>query len=199
MTCDLELEITAGGEPGVYTVAVDSPAGAAAGTIRLDAAGLLGRRRELAVRVLASAVPARLTDQEGPVREVGTALFDAVFVERVYGGYTASLLEVGRRGEPLRVVLRLRAPELAGLPWEAMFDTEAGEYLCQREPVVRYVETAQPTIPLAVDSPLRILGIVAAPHDLPLLDVARGTAAAHGRGPRTRPTWAGGTGLGGRR
>jgi hypothetical protein len=87
MTCDLELEIAAGREPGVYTVAVDSPAGGAAGTIRVDTTGLLGRRRELAARVLLSAAPVRLTDLEGPVREVGTALFDAVFVERVYGRY----------------------------------------------------------------------------------------------------------------
>ena len=174
MWCDLELEITAGTEPGAYTVSVDSPAGTAAGTIRLDAAALLGRRREMAASVLASALTTRsgLSMLERPVREVGTALFEAVFVERVYGRYTASVQEAGRRGKPLRVVLRLRAPELAGLPWEALYDTEAGEYLCQREPVVRYVETAHPDTPLTVDPPLRILGMVAAPRDLTRLDVA---------------------------
>ena len=106
------------------------------------------------------------------MREVGTALFAAIFVDRVYGRYTASLQEAARRGEPLRVVLRLRAQELAGLPWETLFDSESGEYLCQREPVVRYVESAQPTTPLTVDPPLRILGLIAAPTGLPRLDVA---------------------------
>lgn len=174
MGCDLELEITAAAAAGEYTIAVDSPAGTATGTARLDAAGLLGRRREMAASVLASAATARsgLTALERPVREVGQALFDAVFVERVYGRYTASVQEAARRGEPLRVVLRLRAAELAGLPWEAMFDAETGDYLCQREPVVRYVETAHAATPLAVDAPLRILGLVAAPRDLPRLDVA---------------------------
>ena len=173
--CDLELEITSGGVPGVYVVAVDSPAGAAAGRVRLDIDGLLSRRRELAASVLASAVTTRAglsSALERPVREVGEALFTAVFAERVYGRYTASVQEAARCGAPLRVVLRLRAPELAALPWETLFDSEADEYLCQREPVVRYVETAQPANPVPVDPPLRILGVIAAPRDLPRLDIA---------------------------
>ncbi len=174
MSCDLELEIAPGATSGHYIITVDSPAGAASGRLRLDAERLLSRRRELASAVLASAVPTRstLSAQELPVREVGQQLFEAVFAERVYGRYTASVQEAARRGEPLRVVLRLRAPELAGLPWEAMFDTEADEYLCQREPIVRYVETAQPATPLPVNPPLRVLGLVSAPRDLPALDVA---------------------------
>jgi len=173
MSCDLELEITAGDTPGLYIITVDSPAGAASGQLRLDVEELLRRRRELASAVLVSAVPtrSRLQAQELPVREVGRQLFEAVFAERVYGRYTASVQEAARRGEPLRVVLRLRAQELAALPWEAMFDPEADEYLCQREPIVRYVETAQPATPLPVDPPLRVLGLVSAPRDLPELDV----------------------------
>jgi tetratricopeptide (TPR) repeat protein len=173
MNCDLELEITHGAATGHYIITADSPAGAASGELRLDAEKLLSRRPELASAVLASAVPTRgtLSAQELPVREVGQQLFEAVFAERVYGRYTASVQEAARRGEPLRVVLRLRAPELAGLPWEAMFDTETDEYLCQREPIVRYVETAQPAIPLPVNPPLRVLGLVSAPRDLPALDV----------------------------
>ena len=137
MGCDLELEIASGGAPGVYVVAVESPGGAAAGTVRLDVGRLLSRRRELAASVLASAVTTRAglsSALEGPVREVGEALFAAVFAERIYGRYTASVQEAARCGEPLRVVLRLRAPELAALPWETLFDPEADEYLCQRDP-----------------------------------------------------------------
>ena len=174
MSCDLELEITSGAAPCHYIITVDSPAGTASGQLQLDAEKLSGRRRELASAVLASAVPTRgrLSAQERPIREVGQQLFEAVFAERVYGRYTASLQEAARRGEPLRLVLRLRAPELAALPWETMFDAEADEYLCQREPIVRYVETAQPASPLPVNPPLRILGLVSAPRDLPKLDVA---------------------------
>ena len=174
MSCDLELEITPGAARDHYIITVESPAGAASGQLRLDTEKLLSRRPELASAILASAVPTRgrLSAQELPVRQVGQQLFEAVFAERVYGRYTASAQEAARRGEPLRVVLRLRAPELAALPWEAMFDPEADEYLCQREPIIRYVETAQPATPLPVNPPLRVLGLVSAPRDLPKLDVA---------------------------
>ena len=174
MSCDLELEIASGPEPGHYIITVDSPAGATTGQLRLDTEKLLSRRRELASAVLASAVPTRgrLSAQELPVRQVGQQLFEAVFAERVYGRYAGSVQEAARRGEPLRVVLRLRAEELAALPWEAMFDPEADEYLCQREPIVRYVETAQPAAPLRVNPPLRVLGLASTPRDLPMLDVA---------------------------
>ncbi|MGE5764665.1 MAG: CHAT domain-containing protein [Mycobacterium leprae] len=174
VSCDLKLEIAPGTAPGLFTVTVDSPGGAASGIARLDLNGLLGRRRELAASVLASAVTSRIAELsalERPVREVGEALFAGLFAERIYGRYTASLLEAARRSQPLRVVLRLRAPELAGLPWETLFDPEVSEYLCQREPVVRYVETARPATPLLVDPPLRILGLIATPRDLPRLDV----------------------------
>ncbi len=124
--------------------------------------------------MLASAVTSRSTFStlERPVRDVGHSLFESLFNGRIYGRYTASLQQAGSRGEPLRVVLRLRDPELAGIPWETLFDPESGEYLCQREPVVRYVEAAQPSAPLSATGPLRILGMVAAPSDLPTLDTA---------------------------
>ena len=174
MSCDLELEIASGAKSDLYIITVNSPAGAASGQLRLDTKKLLSRRPELASAVLASAVRTRgtLSAQELPVRDVGQQLFKAVFADRVYGRYTASVQEAARRSEPLRVVLRLRAPELTALPWEAMYDPEADEYLCQREPIVRYVETAQPATPLPVSPPLRVLGLISAPRDLPALDVA---------------------------
>ena len=90
---DLEIEIRAGSTPGTYDVEVDSPAGTATGTMELDAAAILGRRRELAASVLASAVTSRSTFStlERPVRDVGHSLFESLFSGRVYGRYTASL------------------------------------------------------------------------------------------------------------
>jgi hypothetical protein len=169
---DLEIEIRPGTTPGKYEVEVDSPAGTASGKMRLDADAILDRRRELAASVLASSVTSRssFSTLERPVRDVGLKLFKALFAGPVYGRYTASLQEAASRGEPLRVVLRLRVPELAGIPWETLFDPESREYLCQREPLVRYVDAAQPSTPLAASGPLRILGMVSAPTDLERLD-----------------------------
>jgi len=115
---DVELEIgPADGASGYEVIVVRSPAGEATGSLRLDVAGLLARRRELQATVLASAVTARsLTTMELSLREVGQALFAALFTGPVYGRYTASVAAAAERGEPLRVVLRLHTSELAACP-----------------------------------------------------------------------------------
>ena len=105
------------------------------------------------------------------MREVGQRLFEALFSGPVYGAYRASLGAVQQGGGRLRVVLRLTAPELAALPWEALFDPEAQTYLCRKEPLVRHVPAPYTQPPLEIRPPLRILGLVASPRGMPMLDV----------------------------
>ncbi|WP_309304078.1 CHAT domain-containing protein [Arthrobacter sp. CJ23] len=176
MDADIELEIDSGSEHGEYTVrVVEAPAGGhASGTFTLDVAGILERRAELEATVLASSVAARRTTpvMELPVRGVGQELFQALFTREVYGTYRASLGAAQHAGQQLRVVLRLAAPELAALPWEMLFDPETESYLCQTEPLLRHIPAPDYHLnPLDITPPLRILGIVASPRDLPSLNV----------------------------
>ncbi|SDX03731.1 CHAT domain-containing protein [Arthrobacter sp. cf158] len=176
MDCDIELEIDTGSARGEYTVhVVRAPAGGhASGAFTLDVDGILDRLPQLEATVLASAVAARRTMPvaEMVVREVGQELFQALFTREVYGTYRASLGAAQHAGQQLRVVLRLAAPELATMPWETLFDPETETYLCQTEPLLRHVPAPDYNQnPLDVAPPLRILGIVASPRDLPALDV----------------------------
>lgn len=176
MDGDIELEIGSSAEHDEYTVrVVHAPAGGhASATFQLDVAAILRRRPELEATVLASAVSARRSTPiaELPVREVGQELFQALFTHEVYGIYRASLGAAQHSGEQLRVVLRLAAPELAAMPWEMLFDPETESYLCQTEPLLRHIPAPDFNLnPLDIVPPLRILGIVAAPRDLPGLDV----------------------------
>ncbi|MGO4147122.1 CHAT domain-containing protein [Paenarthrobacter sp. YAF11_1] len=176
MDCDIELEIDAGSARGEYTVrVVRAPAGGhASGMFTLDVEGILERLPQLEATVLASAVAARRTMPvaEMAVREVGQQLFQALFTREVYGTYRASLGAAQHAGQQLRVVLRLSAPELATMPWETLFDPETETYLCQTEPLLRHIPAPDYNLnPLDVAPPLRILGIVASPRDLPSLDV----------------------------
>jgi YVTN family beta-propeller protein len=75
------------------------------------------------------------------------------------------------RGEKLQVVLGITAPELAVMPWEALYDGELGGYLCRKEDLVRRIDAPFTPDPLPVRPPLRILAIVASPRGLPELDV----------------------------
>jgi hypothetical protein len=171
---DIELEIGAGSGPGNYVVRVVRAAagGEPACALELDVEEVLGRRGLLEATVLASAVARRsVSAAEQPVREVGRQLFEALFTGPVYGMYRASLGVAQERGRRLRVVLRLTAPELAALPWEMLFDSETGTYLCRQEPLVRHVPAPYTPDPLGVRPPLRILGLVASPRGLPALDV----------------------------
>ena len=171
---DIELEIGAGAQPGSYAVRVIRAAagGEPVGELYLDIDDMLGRRDLLEATVLASAVPRRaVAATEQPVREAGQQLFQALFTGQVYGIYRASLGVAQQRGERLRVVLRLTAPELAALPWETLFDPETQTYLCRQEPLVRHVPAPYTADPLEVRPPLRILGLVSSPRGLPPLDV----------------------------
>ena len=122
---DIELEIGAGSAAGQYEVRVLRAAagGEPAGTLNLDVDEVLSKRDLLEATVLASAVARRsVSVAERPVRQVGRELFEALFTGPVYGMYRASMGMAQQRGQRLRVVLRLTAPELAALPWEMLFD-----------------------------------------------------------------------------
>jgi CHAT domain/Kelch motif/Galactose oxidase, central domain len=176
MNSDIELEIGAGSRPGDYQVRVvrSAAGGEPVGLLQLDLDDVLGLRDQLEATVLATAVSARraLPVAEQLLQQVGRQLFEALFAGPVYGTYRASLGVAQQRGRRLRMVLRLTAPELAALPWEALFDPETGTYVCRQEPLVRHVPAPYTPDPLAVRPPLRILGLIASPRGLPALDVS---------------------------
>jgi YVTN family beta-propeller protein len=108
------------------------------------------------------------------VRDFGARLFDAVFHDQVHSALAASLDQAEGRDAGLRVRLRLTdSPELADLPWEYLYDTDARRFLALSEwtPLVRYLDLPGRIRPLPVHPPLRILVVVASPTDLPPLDV----------------------------
>ena len=122
----IELEIGAGREPGTWDVRVlrSAGGGAASASFRLDTGAIITRLPQLDSTVLASAVPSRrlLTAGETEIQHVGTELFSAVFTGEVEDAYRTSRAVARERGESLQVRLRLVAPVLAALPWEALFD-----------------------------------------------------------------------------
>lgn len=173
----LEIDVSRGATPGTVRLqVVESPAGDASATVELDTAAILDRLGDLQQTLLASSVPSRrvVDPQEARVQAVGTRLFDALFSPQALAGvYRASSAVADERGDALRLVLRMSEPELAALPWEAMFDGEVGGYVCRREPLVRYLPVAAPPPPLRVPLPLRVLGVVASPRGLDRLDTEK--------------------------
>jgi len=161
------------GVSGTFRVRiVQSPAGEASAVVSVNAGSLLARRAELQNAVLASAGPGRrLPDEtERCVREVGQALFAALLgTGEVARCYRAAAAVAAERGEGLRIVLRIEDPMLAGLPWEAMYDDSLGSYVCRMHQMLRHVPVPSVAAPLAVEPPLRILGVMSAPRGMPAL------------------------------
>ena len=173
MSQDRDFVIELDGQPGSYRLHVSSPAGDDSVDVGLDPACLGVDLDTLQARVLASATTSRsmrVPELERPLREVGQALFGAVFQASAGALFLSSRNEVERAGGRLRIVLRLHPPELAVLPWELLFSDHYGGYLCRRSSMVRYVDAPEPVRPLTVTPPLRVLGMTALPGDLAALD-----------------------------
>jgi hypothetical protein len=173
MSHERDFVIEMDGQPGGYLMHVSSPAGDDSAHVGLDPARLGVDLDTLQAYVLASAATSRsmrVPELERPLREVGQALFEAVFQASTGALFLSSRNEVERAGGRLRIVLRLHPPELAVLPWELLFSDHYGGYLCRRSQMVRYVDAPEPVRRLTVTPPLRVLGMTALPGDLAALD-----------------------------
>jgi len=176
---DFEIEISPD-DGGHYSVAViRSPAGEAREIVRFPSElQLESRLKDLEIALLRSGGKRRrvLSKEEQTVQKFGRELFDLLLPNELRGLYRSSLNKALEVESGLRLKLRLKeAPELAALPWEFLYDQNDGEYVClsQDTSIVRYLELPSPPRPLTVTAPLRILGMVASPTNLPTLDVER--------------------------
>ena len=144
------------------------------GALELDVDALLSSRASLEATVLASAVPARrvLTSGESALQRIGAELFDRLFVGDVGTAYRATRAVAQAHGDSIQLRLRMTDAEIAALPWEALYDRTSGTYLCRKESLIRQIAAPESVTALRVSSPLRILGLIASPHNLQVLDVA---------------------------
>ena len=127
--------------------------------------------RALAARVpeavLASSAQVRrsVAPEERPIQELGRLLFDALLPGTGRALLAAARHRAGHEERRLRVILRVRPPELARLPWEFLFDEGQNDYVCPTTTLIRHPQVAAPLRPLKVQPPLRILCMAAAPDD----------------------------------
>jgi CHAT domain/SIR2-like domain len=107
-------------------------------------------------------------------RRIGGALFTALFHDRVYGLYRDALAQARERGRGVRITLCLSgSPELMNVPWEYLFDEPDFLSVSALTPVVRYLDLPRGDRPLAIEPPLRLLGLVSSPAEYDRLDVER--------------------------
>jgi hypothetical protein len=110
--------------------------------------------------------------------EIGDKLFSSLFTGEVGRAFDRSLApQQGDRDGGLRIRLSFDLDDaavrsLAPLPWELLRSTAQRDFLSliRQTPVVRYLPVRRPDLP-PLEGPLRILGVMAKPSDLPPLDL----------------------------
>lgn len=167
---DFELWLTPGPNGSCVCRLLPSPAGEASELIQLPFA-------QSEVSAILDRLQPGSTSYEVRGRylqEVGRKLFESLFPGPVEAQFTRSLDIVGAT-ESLGLRIRLRIDpqlEASSFPWEAMWSPNLNRFpnLFPKTPIVRHVELNVSREPLTVALPLRILVVVSAPNDLPLLD-----------------------------
>jgi hypothetical protein len=102
----------------------------------------------------------------GSPEQAGDELFRTVFQGELLKAFQGCLAKA-RGGPGLRIRLRLNeVPQLAGLPWEYLYDAEGRGFLALsgRTPVVRYLELSEGLGTLLVEPPLRVLAVISTPR-----------------------------------
>jgi hypothetical protein len=161
-------------EGGFRAQVVNSPAGQASSDFVVPFSDLelenlllrLGRPRRTTRRVASSELAA--------VKTFGGRLFSAAFGADVLVCFRMSLEQALAKDLGLRIRLRLsEVPELADLPWEYLYNPSVNQFLSLSvaTPVVRFLDLSERIQSLRVDLPIRVLVMVANPHDYPALDV----------------------------
>lgn len=178
---DFEIHIAPGSGQDYPVVVLKSPAGETTGILRLpfDPAQLASQLQGIETAVRDSAFPVRGIamgeSQKASVKDFGTQLFEALFVDQIQAKFRMSQDRARLEDKGLRIRLRIEAPDLCTLPWEFLYDGSTGDYvaLSSHTPVVRYLESDHPPETLTVKGPISILAMVASPNDRPKLNVKR--------------------------
>ncbi|MEZ4868350.1 MAG: SUMF1/EgtB/PvdO family nonheme iron enzyme [Caldilineaceae bacterium] len=175
---DFVVDVTTMSEH-TYMIAARSDAGEARqiSEFPLDASALVQGLHKLEAAITGSVAQkqAQASAAMQSVQDFGRTLFDFLLPSETRTLYYESLREAVHRNRGVRLKLSIHAPQLATLPWEFLFDPRKRDYVCldPHTPLVRYTELPQTSPPLAVEAPLRILGVIADPEDMHArLDVA---------------------------
>ncbi|MEH2491623.1 CHAT domain-containing tetratricopeptide repeat protein [Bradyrhizobium sp. AZCC 2230] len=182
----LELEIgsdlpVGGGPQEYYGKVVKSPVGEAPKSrlkFWFSAPGVLAKLRgELENAVLEiddKSHSGLATRGEQVLRDFGRGVFRSVFTEvpSIQNIYQQSK----GKSDDFRIKLRIEATELAGLPWEYLFDeNDQPGFVSLSRPIVRHLDTVGAVGRMGVKGPLRILGMISDPStgEWPKLNVAK--------------------------
>ncbi|MCA9873496.1 MAG: CHAT domain-containing protein [Anaerolineales bacterium] len=175
---DFDIELTTLADGTHQVNVLDTPAGQTRQQLAFSLSDEALRDKltqiEAMLRYKENLTAAEKRAQVTAVRAFGGSLFDALINDNLKSLYDQSRYIVRQRGQGLRLKLRIHSSLLTAVPWELLYDPRFDEFLCtsRQVSVARYVALPRPAQLMATKPPLNVLGVVAAPSNLPPLDVA---------------------------
>jgi hypothetical protein len=125
-------------------------------------------------RSAAKLVTRRAAAPERIAHEFGAQISDALLAGDVRLLFSKCREKAREQRQELRVLVNPAGPNVCRIPWEFTVDPDRqDDYLALRVPVARSPHLMQAMPPLQVRPPLRVLGVMSRPDDLPALDVER--------------------------
>lgn len=100
------------------------------------------------------------------IQNIGTTLFESLFQKDVYVLYKKSLTDLQKTAGPVPIKLYVEPPELAYVPWEALYDAKGLFHLCcyGPTPFARTASLNDVDLYIYERLPIRILGVISAPR-----------------------------------
>lgn len=175
---DFELELTTVGDDAHQVNVVRTPAGETRQSLTFGLSDAALREKlaqvEQTLRYQDNLTADQKRAQVTAMKAFGGSLFQALINDNLKALYDQSRYITRERGQGLRLKLRLDSSLLTAVPWELLYDPRFDEFICtsRQVSVVRYVALPRAVRLLATKPPLNVLGVVAAPGNLPPLDVA---------------------------
>jgi hypothetical protein len=161
---------------GDWVLLCNSPFGRCSTTVSqpFSEAGLVSALHDMEKANLKSTAKVLLRDSTSP--EVTARAFGGRLIDVLFSGENRILFDrcresARRHGKPMRLLVETNGPNASRIPWEFATDpVTRDDYLALRVPMARALSVAEPIPPLSVEPPLRVLGVLARPRDLPELD-----------------------------
>jgi YVTN family beta-propeller protein len=114
------------------------------------------------------------SDESAQAREFGERLFEQIFKGKAHEVLSDAQSRMRQTGQGMRMRFQLEnARSLRNVPWELLCDSTRFVSISAYSPVLRHVDVAGQRAPLSMQAPLRILGMVSSPGDMPELDAER--------------------------
>jgi streptogramin lyase len=114
------------------------------------------------------------SDESAQARAFGQRTFELVFTGTARDVLSTAFAQARRENHGLRLMFQLDgAGRLRNVPWELLCESTKFVSTSSYSPILRYVDLPARPQPLKVRAPLRILGMVSSPGDMPALDTER--------------------------